>query len=72
MITIEQLQANIRAARAQAEQHHADSLACHGAAQAYELLLSQLIQEKRLADASNAIKTEDKAPVVDAPVEDAE
>lgn len=48
-ITIEQLNNNIQEARRQEARHRDDAAACAGAAQAYEQLLSQLIQTQRAA-----------------------
>ncbi len=49
-ITIEQLSKNIQAARQQEAKCRDDAAACAGAIQAYEQLLTQLIQAKRDSD----------------------
>ena len=46
-ITVEQLSKNIQEARRQEKQHRDDAAACAGAAQAYEQLLTGLIQAER-------------------------
>ncbi len=54
-ITIEQLQKSIQSARLQEANHRQSADACAGAAQAYEQLLSQLIQATRKEAADNAV-----------------
>ena len=57
MITIETLSQNIRNARAQEEQYRANMNAAAGAAQAFELLLTELLQAQRKAKAEADAKS---------------
>lgn len=63
-ITVDQLSKNIQEARRQEKAHLNDALACAGAAQAYEQLLSGLVTSQRventLVNLENAAKS-DKA-----------
>ncbi len=62
-ITIEQLQKSIQSARAQEAKNRQDADACAGAAQAYEQLLSQLIQAQRKENADALAKETAGSPL---------
>ena len=73
-ITIEQLSQYIQAARQQEKKHRDDAAACAGAAQAYEQLLTQLIQAQRAAKEAASMAVMDSAEDVEVtpPLENAE